>query len=413
MNVDNYFKINVFKIHQIPTGCVLVGKIKYIELLQVYKFTERQENYLDPFDSKSPNENPDDVEFQRHLQDKKTKEMVKYLKDNFEKKEKSLGLFPSSLILALELYSDYEGELNDSLMNNVYDAKLKQCFVNNEGTELYIPKNKRIALVVDGQHRLYSTQKFFDSLYEKDKKIIDDFEFPVTFLVGFDIYQVAQIFATVNFTQKPVNRSIYYDIFGSIPGELSDIKLAHDLALYLNNNSNSPVKKMIKLLGRGYGLFSQAFFVKKMLIHFKKGGVWAKIYSDYLRGGKDYRKIPNFMKIYLDCIKEEYSECWPEMVEAQGELIYNPYDKQYKYEYILCKPVGIGAFFRLINEIYPLVKDLSNLEMKKEINKILTKISIKQAKELFSITGIYGKSSSEGLVTRLYKEQLKKRYGFK
>lgn len=54
--------------------------------------------------------------------------------------------------------------------------------------------------------------------------------------------------------QKPVNRSIYYDIFGSAPGELSEIKLAHDLTLHLNNNENSPIRGMIKLLGRGNGL---------------------------------------------------------------------------------------------------------------------------------------------------------------
>jgi hypothetical protein len=31
------------------------------------------------------------------------------------------------------------------------------------------------------------------------------------------------------------------------------------------------------MLGKGYGLISQAFFVEKILDHFKNNGVWEKI----------------------------------------------------------------------------------------------------------------------------------------
>jgi hypothetical protein len=181
----------------------------------------------------------------------------------------------------------------------------------------------------------------------------------------------------------------------------------------LNNNGESPIRKMIKLLGRGNGLFSQAFFVRKMQIHFNEGGVWREIYLDYLASGTKYKELPQFMKIYLRSIKEVYSKYWPEMIEKNGEQVYNIYNRDFPYDYILCRPTGIGAFFKLINEFYPLVKKLSEQKMEEKIKKILEKIPKEKSKKLFSnIDGPYMKSSSEGIVSRLYKE-LKELYGFK
>ena len=199
--------------------------------------------------------------------------------------------------------------MNEKFLNEKYFKGLSTTFINEDQTKLYIPKSHRIALIVDGQHRFYGLKRFYNSLKtSEDKQIIEDFEFPITFLIGFDIYQVGKVFATVNFTQKPVNRSLYYDIFGSVPDiERNDIKLAHDLALHLNNNDESPIQGMIKMLGTGYGLFSQSFFVEKMLMHFKEGGAWEGIYADYLDRGEQYKKLPEFMKEYYKTHKHPLS----------------------------------------------------------------------------------------------------------
>lgn len=413
---QNYFEIDVSTIHQIENGIVLIGKLKFEELLLIHRLTERKENFLDPFDNTIKKiSSEENKEFQRWLNPKKLKDIEDFLREESKKNKtsNSLGLFPTSLIVSLDLYEDYDSNQLEKEMNKAYDKSLSGCFISKDYKKLFIPKNNRIALIVDGQHRFVGTQRFIESL-KKEDSLKRPFEFPVTFLVGFDIYQVAQIFATVNFEQKRVNTSIYYDIFGSIPLEPSDIKLAHDLALHLNNNENSPLKNMIKLLGKGEGLFSQAFFVRKMFIHLRKGGVWNDIYLDYKeKRGDKYKKLPIFMKLYLNCIKKVYSECWIEQVENKdGALKYEPNNRDYPYNYILCKPTGMGAFFRLINEFYPVIKNLSEQEAENKIIKILQKISPGEAKKLFNTEGPYGKSSSEGFVAKLYKE-LKGLYGFK
>ncbi|MCZ7404646.1 MAG: hypothetical protein O8C67_06905, partial [Candidatus Methanoperedens sp.] len=241
---------------------------------------------------------------------------------------------------------------------------------------------------------------FYESLQkEEDKKKIDDFEFPTTFLIGFDIYQLGKIFAKVNFTQKPVNKSLYYDIFGSIPEtEKNEIKLAHDLAMHLNNNEESPIKDMIKMLGKGPGLFSQSFFVEKMLIHFRNKGVWEKIFADYLTNGKEYKKLPIFMKIYLGCVEEVFITAWPIRINKDSKLVYSTYN----YGFILCKTTGMGAILKLIKDVYPLVENLSEKEMREKILEILKRIE-KDYVKIFSNQGDFGGTGGEGLQDKLYK----------
>lgn len=399
----NFFKINVMKIRQISTGIVLIGKLQFKQLLTIHRLTERKESIIDPFEEKKIVLEKADDEFQRQLSPNKLNKIRDYLSEQFEllKQDKALGLFPTAMIVALDHDIDYDQDkLDEKLLESLYYDKLSSCFINADNSVLFIPTNKRIGLIVDGQHRLYGLKKFYESLQkEEDKKFIEEFEFPTTFLIGLDIYQLGEIFATVNFNQKPVNRSLYYDIFGSVPEtEKNDIKLAHDLALHLNNNEKSPIKDMIKMLGKGYGLFSQSFFVEKMLIHFKNGGVWEKIYADYMNNGNEYRKLPIFMKTYLECVEEAYISAWPTQVDRNGRFVYSPYG----YEFILCKTTGMGAIFRLIREIYPLVENLPEKEMHDKILGILNGIK-DEYKNIFSKNGGFGEGGGEGLQNKLYR----------
>ncbi len=297
MNINkNYIILDMVQVSQLQSGMVFTGKMKFHQLNEVYKLTERKENIYDPFADKNINFDANSIEFQRQLSKKKLSDIEAYLSKEMEQREagKSLAMFPSSLILYNRSYesddlkqgSDTEVEtLSEDIIDESYTDELDCCFyVQSEEKKdvykLYIPKNKGITLIVDGQHRFVGTQRFYNSLSKEKKSLVDDFEFIVTYLVGFDLYEVGQIFATVNFNQKPVNRSLYYDIFGSAPqtdrdGKLqNDIRLAHELAVHLNVNEESPINSMIKLLGKGYGLFSQAFFVDKMRRYVFKSKIW-------------------------------------------------------------------------------------------------------------------------------------------
>ncbi len=161
------------------------------------------------------------------------------------------------------------------------------------------------------------------------------------------------------------------------------------------NNRETPLKGMIKLLGRGRGLISQAFFVESLLPHFKEDGIWEDILRDYKSGGKQYEILTVFLEAYFEVIKNIFINYWPEIMSP------------WHYKKPLCKTNGMGALFRLINDIYPEVSNLKDKEeMKKKISSFFKKIDKETADKLFSETSEYARSGSVGLQRRLYKTLL-------
>lgn len=417
---EKYIVLDMVQVSQLQSGIVFTGKMKFGQLSQIYKLTERQESVDDPFGTSKITFDHDGQEFQRQLSQKKLGEIESYLRDEMEQRGegKSLAMFPSSLILYNRAYEPDDVENGDEITPEIllrsYKPDLDCCFylpsVGGDGLyKLYIPRNEKITLIVDGQHRFIGTRRFYNSLSESDKGLVENFEFIVTYLVGFDLYEVGQIFATVNFNQKPVNRSLYYDIFGSAPqtdrdGKLqNDIRLAHDLVLHLNNNETSPIRSMIKLLGKGFGLFSQAFFVDKLIRYVFKSGIWDELLIDYLKGGKEYRVIAIFMKEYFAALMEAYPAAWPTKTLRDNTSVYS----SYHYEYVLCKTTGLGAYFRLIKHIYPVVADDPS-NFRTNILKIFHRLTNDEAQVLFAKSGDFGGAAGEGLQDKLYRYLLSK-----
>lgn len=421
---EKYIILDMVQVSQLQSGIVFTGKMKFGQLNQIYKLTERKESIDDPFGNSAITFDSSSQEFQRQLSQKKLGEIESYLREEMNQREagKSLAMFPSSLILYNRAFepddinngANENDPISEQAILQSYTPKLDCCFylTSRERPDLYklyIPRNRGITLIVDGQHRFIGTQRFFNSLKGSVQGEVENFEFIVTYLVGFDLYEVGQIFATVNFNQKPVNRSLYYDIFGSAPqtdrdGKLqNDIRLAHDLALHLHNNETSPLQFMIKLLGKGYGLFSQAFFVDKMIRYVFKSNIWDSLIIDYQNGGHEYKIIAKFMKDYFAALQEAYPDAWPNKVSREGHQVYS----SYSYDFILCKTTGLGAYFRLIRNIYPLVAhDQENF--KENVLLIFRKLQRNEAKTLFSKNGEYGGAGSEGLQDKLYKSLLSK-----
>lgn len=410
--MKNFIKISALEVLQLhsKSGAVYTGRISFNELLTIFRLTERKESLIDPFGEFNTQINfDDDEEFQRHLNISKLNDLKRFLDKEFEGENQNI-IFPSSVILSLDLNENNSSDLTESEIEQLYVSDLSSCFVlkENNFNSIYIPKTKRICLIVDGQHRFFGLKKFYESTNnEAKKKKILDFQFIATILLGYDTFQVAEIFANVNFNQKPVNKSLYYDIFGSSAKEKNEIQLAHFLALHMQNSEESPLNGMIKLLGKGYGLFSQAFFVEKLLIHFKEKGVWSDLYENYLNDGEKFLVIPTFLNAYFKSIKNLYNNCWPKKVERENIKVYSAY----KYDYILCKTTGMGAYFRLIKDVFPLVRLLeSENEIYEKCNSIFSKLSRADAEILFSKSGEFGQGGSEGFQVRLYKE-LKSKYG--
>lgn len=414
-------ELRLFRVSGSDEKGIFVGTIRFEDLLQIHKFSARVERRED-IDFDSGNFERDATNqgiFQRRLSENKVSKLKKYLKKYFEEKGE-LPTFPTSVIIcnnSPEYYGiDFSGLEQREKLNIArnYDFKSRDDFVfpitdeDANSTIAFIPRNKEITLIVDGQHRfagilgLYNeySNSLFESVQNQCQSILD-YRFIITYLIGYDIYEVGQVFADVNFNQKPVNRSLYYDIFGSAPytddngGLFNDIRLAHNLAVHMNNNQKSPLNGMIKLLGKGEGLVSQAFFVDKIIDNLFKDS-WKPLVDDYNDGGSKYKIMAPFLRAYFSAIKRAYPSSWPN--HKPGTNSYS----SFHYSNILCKTTGMGAFLRLINTIYPRIDLGEETSMENQIYKMLSGISDGEVKTDFSKDGKFGGASGEGKQKELF-----------
>ena len=425
-------------VKQLTSKPIAISAISFPVLHNMVKFTFREPQNFDPFKpEKQATEAASQVKntyYQRLTNDKRVKNIYNFILREINNlhtlKNNALGSFPTSIIIALDLNIDFESkqEYMESLekmeINEFSGAYYEK--INDQDIELTIPSQK-LALIVDGQHRLAGMIKLRNDAVHNNIKIgkktltdefpeltneivlryLNQFEFNCTLLLGFDKWEQGKVFADVNFNQKPVNKSLYYDIFGSYPNPVkNDIFLAHMLAMHLNNNDKSVIKGFIKMLGSGEGYFSQAFFVEAILKHFSSKGIWGALPMDYLNDGTDYKMLPKFFKSYFKAIKNVFSDYWPKEDETTSR----------KYKNILCKTTGMGALIKLISPIYRKLKldiDFNSID-ENELTNLLTK-ELEKAKDkgslFFSKEGDFSGSGSLGLQNKLYLE-LAKELGF-
>jgi DNA phosphorothioation-associated DGQHR protein 1 len=110
---------------------------------------------------------------------------------------------------------------------------------------LLIPTNEKLAAIIDGQHRLFAFTKA-DSATR--------LSMPLVCAVFLDLPKPlqAQIFATINSTQKPVDRSLTFELFGYNVEEeresfWSPDKLAVFLTRKLGTEQGSPLKGRVSV----------------------------------------------------------------------------------------------------------------------------------------------------------------------
>ena len=307
-------------------------------------------------------------------------------------------LFPSSMILAI---NDDENEVK----HDPEDAAM--CSL----------KLSRNVFIVDGQHRMMAMMRVYNRLLEgapdmdnEDRKYvlqyIENYKFNCTILVNYDLWEQGQVFINVNFKQKPVNKSLYYEIFGSEYRESkSDWKrnqtyLAHCLARSLNENHDSPYLGKVKMLGTGKGYISQAFIVESLLQHFRKNGIWEYNTNSSIRD-VDISYFSTELISYFFTIRTLFDTYWPKDDMAPATRI--------------CKSTAFGAFVRLMGDVREmgssrLVNALkeSSLEDKlcdyymNHVKKIFAPI-VKHSEKLFGNDSEFSNGSGKGTESKLYK----------
>lgn len=282
--------------------------------------------------------------------------------------------------------------------------------------KLLVPYIEKSFFIVDGQHRFKAMQKLYERLIdEKSKSLLDrgliekkinrleNFRFVVSILLDFDLYQQSRVFANINFNQKSVNRSLYYDIFGSIYREKDELTFTHFLAKTFNESNE--FQNIIKMLGSGSGTISLAFFVETILDNLINSSL-KKYVDEYIdETGLLYLSIPDFLINYFTYIKDKLPKHFPpvEFVEeeknGQTSVVKNFKSSQYKK--FLFKTTGIYGLLNLINDLFLMNSNLFILD-KNELYTFLDKsIDNNKLKKVLENTNYY-KTAGKSLQKSFY-----------
>lgn len=335
--------------------------------------------------------------YQRLLDHKRVNDIQEYIYNAILDEKENLAvntLFPTALVIAYQTDNEY---ISDG--NGLCDFDL----------------NNRI-YIVDGQHRVMAMKLLYESLAnldhpcEDDKFVLDylqKYKFSCTILINFDLWEQGQVFVNVNFKQKPVNKSLYYDVYGSeYPDSRKDWKynkiyISHVIIEKMNNIQASPFCGKIKMLGTGSGYISQAFFVEAVLPFFKEDGIWYvnDVTKEYGNGEPSIKFLSELLSFYV-AISEMFENYWG--VDEKGK------------PHLLCRTTGVGAFVRLLPIVRKNVSDKRvldfcgtepkiNTEYCKEVKRILDGITVEQER-LFGPKSKYKGTGGKGLESALFKD---------
>lgn len=208
-NLDIYYSTQAIEIKQ-PLGTFYIFKIPASKLVPV------------TFSMAAYSHNGKIKGIQRKLKDDRIKQIASFCNSTG-------AIFPNTIILSANFNPDGTFEVDDSIRWKVDDGNL------------IIPSNAALASIVDGQHRVEGIKK---AIEDEDFK---DFEFVCAVFIDLAFAQQAEIFTSINYNQKKVDKSVAYELFG-YDLEDSDINSwsPDTLAIYfsriLNKDDSSPLQ---------------------------------------------------------------------------------------------------------------------------------------------------------------------------
>ena len=257
--VNKNLCIPVIKVSQ-RIGDYYIGSIKAKDLLEI--------THIDRMRLKiGEDETVSYLGIQRTLKTDRLKAIARYVK-NID------STFPTSILLSItedcaELHIDDNrlllklSPLPEEIIKQRIDMGLLEPknIYGKETIEIQSLRYSGIAKVIDGQHRLagiaYAIDEiknnsqlslFEDETTDKLLKALEDFEFNVSFFIGYDIHTQAKIFGVVNLQQTKVNKSIVYNL-EEYAETRSPQSVCHNIAKILDEENRSPFYQRIKMLG--------------------------------------------------------------------------------------------------------------------------------------------------------------------
>lgn len=378
---------------------VLLTAIRFDDLLNKAKITFKTETDDNPYENWDGTGSKD--LYQRKLDPVRVRNIADYIKKSINSDSGSSRvekpLFPNSMILAVQV---------DALAT---EAPLSIIDLDWDSIEK--------VYIVDGQHRFAGMRLLYEKLQEnaiwpseeaqRVLPMIKQYCFNCTILVNYDLWEQAEIFADINFKQKKVNKSLYYEIYGQYPPERAEdyersfIFLAHNLVNVLNYNELSPLKGMVKMLGTGSGTISQAYLVEALSRHIQPDkGIWHYNPFDDSFSNKTYMHMSVELLSFFTAVKNLFSDYFG-----------NP-------KSILSKTSGLGAMIRLIKDVHDRLPSQLKADIREytsvSLNKEYIDFTMRFLKplepfgeRLFGQNSQYAGGGGSGNVVRMYNDILR------
>lgn len=386
-----------------------LAKIKASDLLSTY--TVRPAKYDFKSHKRLASDFEDDSEYYNHLitLDKENLEekdfqrepntgRVKDIKDFLNEQE--FAFFPNTIIATCDLINDQTNiDLDESTsLEEIETRKINLehfsfFFIKDSKPHLLVPNEESSILVIDGQHRL-------TGLENAKKEVQENYEMLVAFIIGFDRSVVAKQFYTINYEQKPVNKSLLYQLTGEFSQDVTELSFLHNVVKIMNELEASPFHNRVKMLGvkpktaadeeRRLLSISQAFLVDWLLKTLNSntvGSINSPIFLYYYRDKKMHIQIIRFIMRYFNAVKS----------------LRNDWDKP--EESILSMGLGVGALINTMQLLFvKIFVDECILDPEKIINyseaDLITKLEGIENVD-FSKEGEFGKTSGASTISNI------------
>lgn len=373
------FTVKYLKVTQ-PIGDFYIASMTAKKLVEITEFDVRRVLITDR-----------DVErylgIQRPLIPKRVKEISSYVRTID-------ACFPTGVIIAVPAKCiELNEDANEMTISNYMDSD------NDEENVLY----RRIARVLDGQHRLAGLED-----YE------GDFDINVSIFVDADIADQANIFSTVNLAQTKVSKSLAYDLFDLMKSR-SPQKTCHNIAVALDREPKSPFYKMIKRLGaattgRTGETLTQAAFIEPLLQMMSENPMQDR--DCYLRDNKPKKveegkqkkypfqhmfvdekdfDIADILWHYFDAAKDR----WPSAWESRDRGV------------MLNRTNGYRALIRFLGYLYIETFKPGTVPTKKQFIDIFSRVQITDSD--FNVTNFAPGTSGESTLLKTLIEQTERK----
>jgi len=172
-----------------------------------------------------------------------------------------------------------------------------------KGNKLLLLGAAKSAQIIDGQHRVIGLAAAIDK-----KPSLANFQVPVSLYTGLSTKECADIFLSINTEQKPVHRSLVFDLYKVASDYVVDPAAlrAGDLATELHENSSSPFVGFIKFPGspsgqKGLALSTVVSAVKPLV---EEKGVFEQV------GLSELQMQTQFLMNFFNVLRNAYGAEW-------------------------------------------------------------------------------------------------------